>query len=105
MSKAKKIVIVIADWEISSNYVKEAAKKASEKLNLSIEERKEDWDYLVAHGSKDEFGGIEIPQLFIEFDDGEVVHVFNRVPLDENGKPDLEKAINMISEAVNRGDS
>ncbi|MGB9729638.1 MAG: hypothetical protein ACP5GU_01830 [Thermoprotei archaeon] len=103
MSRAKKIVIVTADWEISSNYVKEAAKKASEKLNLPIEEKKEDWDYLVAHGSKDEFGGIEIPQLFIEFDDGTVVHVFNRVPLDENGKPDLEKAINMISEAVNRG--
>lgn len=103
MSKAKRIVIVTADWEFASNYVREVAKKVSERLNIPVDERKEDWDYLVTYGSRDEFGGVEIPQLFIEFDNGSVKHVFNRVPLDDSGKPDLEKAINIVIETINKG--
>ncbi len=100
MSKAKKIIAVTADWELASKYVRKAAEKAASELAIPFEDRKEDWEFLLEHGVKDEFGGVELPQLFIEYEDGRITHLFNRVPLDENGKPDIEKAVEIIVKAA-----
>lgn len=100
MTKPKKLIAVIAPWEIAGKYVKEAAIKAAEMLGIDYEEREEDWDFLVEHGEKDEYGGVEIPQLFVEYEDGKIKHIFNHVPLNDKGKPDIRRAIEMIRKKV-----
>ena len=96
----KKIVIVTADWERGSRYISEIAKIVGEKSGLPIDERKEDWDFLVTYGEKDEYGGVEVPQLFIECDDGKIVHVLTKVPLNESGKPDIDKGVEIVEDAL-----
>ncbi|MCX8205238.1 MAG: hypothetical protein N3H31_06280 [Candidatus Nezhaarchaeota archaeon] len=92
----KKIVVVTADWEKLSGLVKKACEEAAKELGVEVEELKEDWDYLVQHGAKDEYGGIDLPQVFLEFKDGAVKHVLTRMPLNERGKPDVEGAVRVI---------
>jgi len=96
----KKIVVVTADWEKLSSLAKRACEEASRQLGVEVEERKEDWEYLTQHGAKDEFGGVDLPQVLLEFDDGSVKHVLTKLPLSSVGKPDLEAAIKMIVEAA-----
>ncbi len=100
MAKALRIVLVSADWEKSSSLARKACEEASKQVGIEFTERKEDWEYLTRHGLKDEYGGVDIPQVFVEFDDGTVVHVMTKVPLTSNGKPDVEGAIKMIIEKV-----
>lgn len=95
-----RLIAVIADWEKGSEYLIEACKRASEELKMDVEVKKEDWDFLTKFGEKDEFGGVEVPQLFLETDEGEVKHIMTRVPLTSDGKPDLEAAKRRILEAV-----
>lgn len=98
----RKIVVVTADWEKLSGLVKKACEEAAKELGVEVKELKEDWDYLVQHGVKDEYGGIDIPQVFLEFEDGSVKHVLTRIPLNEDGKPDVEGAVRTIVEAGRR---
>jgi len=95
-----KLIAVIADWEKGSEYLVEASKAVCEKLGVELEIRKEDWDFLTQHGEKDEFGGVDIPQLFIQTASGEVRHVMTRTPLTLDGKPDIEAAKRKIIEAL-----
>ncbi|MEM4700395.1 MAG: hypothetical protein QXT74_05560 [Candidatus Nezhaarchaeales archaeon] len=92
----KKIVVVTAEWEKLSGLVKKACEEAAKELGVEVKELKEDWDYLVQHGVKDEFGGIDLPQVFLEFEDGSVKHVLTRIPLDEEGRPNVREAVRMI---------
>jgi len=96
----RKIVVVTADWEKLSGLAKKACEEAARKLGVKVEERKEDWEYLTEHGTKDEYGGVDLPQVFLELDDGSVKHVMTRVPLSSAGKPDLEAAVKTIIDAA-----
>jgi len=87
----KKIIAVIAEWEASSKYVKKMVEEVAKKLNIELEIKEEDWDFLATYGQKDEFGGVEIPQVFIMDDKNQIKFAMGRVPLDDEGKPDLEK--------------
>ena len=100
MAKPIAIIMVTADWEKASSYIKKACKKVAEELNLELEERKEDYEFLDKYGVKNEFGGLDIPQVFIKYDDGEIKYVISRVPLTPRGTPDLEAAVNIIKKAA-----
>lgn len=98
----KKIVVVTADWERLSGLVKKACEEAGKQLGVEVEERKEDWDYLAQHGARDEYGGIDLPQVLLELDDGSIKHVLTKIPLSSMGKPDLEEAVRLIVEAAGK---
>lgn len=98
--KEKKIIAVIADWEESSKYVKRIVEEVSKEANISLEIKNEDWDFLVTYGVKDEYGGVEVPQVFIQDENDKIKFVMGRVPLDENGKPDLKKAKEILLSAL-----
>ncbi len=100
MAKPISIIMVIADWEKASSYVKEVCRKVAEEVGIELEERKEDYDFLCEHGVRNEYGGIDIPQVFIKYDNGEIKYVMSRVPLTSDGKPDLEAAEKMLREAL-----
>lgn len=95
----RKIVVVTADWEKLSGLVRKACQEAAKELGVEVMELKEDWEYLAQHGARDEYGGVDLPQVFLEFEDGSVRHVLTRVPLTESGKPDVEGAVRIIVEA------
>ncbi|HLI47045.1 MAG TPA: hypothetical protein VKU94_07625 [Geobacterales bacterium] len=97
---AKKIIAVIAEWEASSKYVKKIVEEISKEMNIEIEIKEEDWEFLVNYGVKDEFGGVEVPQVFLQDDSGKIKFLMGRVPLDSEGKPDLEKAKQIIKDAI-----
>jgi hypothetical protein len=96
----KKIIAVLAEWEESSKYVKKVVEEVSKENNVELELKNEDWNFLATYGVKDEFGGVEIPQVFIQTENKEIKYVMSRVPLDENGKPDLKKAKEILNEAL-----
>lgn len=99
--KIKKIIAVVADWEQSSKYVKKLIEEISKEKNIEIEFKEEDWDFLVKYGEKDEFGGVDIPQVFVEFENGKIKFIMGRVPLNEEGKPDLEAGKKKIEKILN----
>ncbi|MFP3190394.1 MAG: hypothetical protein RXR31_03530 [Thermoproteota archaeon] len=95
-----KIIAVVADWEESSKYIKRVVEEVSKETNTSLEIKNEDWDFLVTYGVKDEYGGVEVPQVFIQDEKDKIRFVMGRVPLDENGKPDLKKAKEILKSAL-----
>jgi len=95
-----KLIAIIADWEKGSEYLIAASKEVSEKLGVKLEVRKEDWDFLTQYGEKDEFGGVDIPQLFIQTESGKILHVMTRTPLTSDGKPDIGAAKKKIIEML-----
>ncbi|MCS7386208.1 MAG: hypothetical protein DRJ18_03365 [Candidatus Methanomethylicota archaeon] len=100
MAKPITIIMVTADWEKASDYIRKACKKAAEDLKINLEEKKEDYEFLDKYGVKNEFGGLDIPQVFIKYDDGEIKYVMSRVPLTAQGTPDVEAAVEIIKKAV-----
>lgn len=96
---AKKILLVTADWDSVRKYVEPVCKGVAAELGVELEIRNEDYGFLVEHGEKDDFGGVEIPQVFVV--DGEKVkHVFTRIPLTADGKPDIRGATEMLKKAL-----
>ena len=100
--KVEGIVIVTADWEKGSHYAVQVCEAVSKAKNIPLENKKEDYDILIGYGEKDEFGGVDIPQVFLKFNDGTMKHVMTRVPLNERGMPDIEKGIKILSEAIEK---
>ena len=100
MARPIRIILVSADWEEASQLARRACEEASKLTGLELVERKEDWDFLTEHGAKDEYGGVDIPQVFLEYEDGRVVHLMTRVPLGRDGSPDIDAAIKTIVERV-----
>ncbi|MEM1537886.1 MAG: hypothetical protein QXK12_04655 [Candidatus Nezhaarchaeales archaeon] len=101
--KASSIILVSADWEKTSSLARRVCEEAAKNLGLPLEERKEDWTFLAKYGAKDEYGGVDIPQVFVKYEDGTVKQVFSRIPLNKAGKPDLVEAIRLLNEAVGKG--
>ncbi len=92
----KAIILVTADWDALKSYAKKICQTAAAQLNVEYKELNEDWDFLTNYGEKDEFGGVEIPQAFIETSDGRYVHVMTKVPLNDKGTPDLQKGVQLF---------
>ena len=96
----EQIIVVTADWEKGSQYAVRIAEAVSTATKIPLEIKKEDYDLLISHGEKDEFGGVDIPQTFLKFEGGTVKHVMTRTPLNEKGMPDMEKGIKALNEAI-----
>ncbi|MDP7976055.1 MAG: hypothetical protein ACP5T5_04745 [Thermoprotei archaeon] len=92
----KAIILVTADWDALKSYAKKICQTAATQLNVEYKELNEDWDFLTNYGEKDEFGGVEIPQAFIETADGKYIHVMTKVPLNDKGTPDLQKGVQLF---------
>jgi len=98
--KAKKLIIVSADWDPLHKKLVKVAQKISAEYNLEIEELKEDWIFLTKYGEKDELGGADIPQIFLELKNGKIIHIMTKMPISEQGKIDEEKAIKILKEKI-----
>jgi len=98
----KKILLVTADWDNVRKYVEPICKSVASELGVDLEVRNEDYGFLVEHGEKDDFGGVEIPQVFV-VDGQNVKHVFTRIPLTTEGKPDVHGATEMLKKALADG--
>src|SRR5512136_1279267 len=98
----EQIIVVTADWEKGSQYALRIAEAVSTATKIPLEIKKEDYDLLISHGEKDEFGGVDIPQTFLKLEGGVVKHVMTRLPLNEKGMPDMEKGIKTLSEAITK---
>lgn len=99
MSKPKKIIIVGASWASFHNKLKRICEEIAEEKGLEFEEKVEDFVFLSKYGEKDELGGADIPQVFIEYDDGTIKHVLTKVPV-VGSQPDFEAARRVILEAL-----
>ena len=100
MKKIKKIIVVTAQWDPLSSRVLKIASKIAEKYGLDIDKKEEDWIFLKKYGEKDELGGADIPQVFIELEDGSIIHVLTKLPLTEEGKTKKKKAEKIIEEKI-----
>ena len=100
MVEAEKIILVVADWEEASRYIKKAAEEVAKEKNIEVEIKKEDYDFLGKYGVKNEFGGLDIPQAFIKYKNNETKYVLSRVPLTDKGTPDIKKAKEIINNAL-----
>ncbi|MEN3053452.1 MAG: hypothetical protein ABC606_06515 [Candidatus Methanosuratincola petrocarbonis] len=98
--KVESIILVTADWEKAGQYAMRVCDAVSKAQNVPLEVKKEDYDFLIAHGVKDEFGGIDIPQVFLKLEDGTVKYVMSRIPDKSDGMPDIEKGIQLLTDAI-----
>lgn len=99
--KVEAIIVVTADWEKAGQYAMKVCEAVSEAQKVPLEVKKEDYDFLITHGEKDEFGGVDMPQIFFRLEGGAIKHIMTRVPLrKEDGHPDLEKGIKDITDAL-----
>jgi len=95
-----KIILVTAEYDPLRGKIRRVLREISEEKGIEIEEREEDWDFLIKYGERDEIGGFNIPQVFVQYDDGSVKHVLTRIPLSEEGKLDLKRAKEIILRAL-----
>ncbi|RLE66269.1 MAG: hypothetical protein DRJ38_02020 [Thermoprotei archaeon] len=100
MKKLKKLIVVTAQWDPVSSKILKIINRIAEKYNLNVEKKEEDWIFLKKYGEKDELGGADIPQVFIELEDGSIIHVLTKLPLNEEGKADEVKAEKIIEEKI-----
>lgn len=100
--KVEAIIVVTADWEKGSQYAVQVCEAVSKAANVPLEVKKEDYDLLTSKGEKDEFGGVDIPQIFLRLEGGEIKHVMTRIPLNEKGMPDIEKAIRSLTDIISK---
>ncbi len=99
MAKPKKIILVGANWASFHNKLKRICKEIADEKGLDFEEKIEDFVFLTKYGEKDELGGADIPQVFIEYDDGTIKHVLTKVPV-VGSQPDFEAARKVILKAL-----
>lgn len=98
--KVEGIIVVTADWEKAGQYALKVCEAVSKAQSIPVEIKKEDYDFLIAHGEKDEFGGVDMPQIFLKLEGGAVKHVMTRIPSQSNGMPDIEMGIKKLTEAI-----
>lgn len=94
--KTKKIILVGAGWAPFHNKLKKLCQEIADEKGLEFEEKIEDWMFLKRFGEKDELGGTDIPQIFVEYEGGEIVHVMTKVPLSAEGNPNYTEAKEII---------
>lgn len=99
MARAKKLILVGAPWAAFNDKLKKLCQEVAAEKGLEFEEKIEDYIFLTKHGEKDELGGADIPQVFVELDDGTIKHVLTRVPI-AGTEPNFEEARKRILTAL-----
>jgi hypothetical protein len=100
--KVEGIIVVTADWEKGSVYALRVCEAVSKSTNIPVEIKKEDYDLLINFGEKDEFGGVDIPQIFLKLEGGSMKHIMTRTPDNDKGMPDIEQGIKRLEEAISK---
>jgi len=95
----KRLILVTTDWAPFSGKLRRICEEEAGKARVEFEVRKDDWTFLSKYGEKDELGGTDVPQVFVE-EEGRITHVLTKVPLDERGRPDFEEARRRIAGAL-----
>jgi hypothetical protein len=95
----KKILLITASWDAVRKLIEPVCKGVAESQGVELEIRTEDYAFLVDHGEKDDFGGVEIPQVFV-IDGEKITHVLTRIPLTNDGRPDIAGATEMLKKAL-----
>ncbi|MEM0377182.1 MAG: hypothetical protein QXI90_05365, partial [Thermofilum sp.] len=98
-ARATKLILVGAPWAAFNDKLKKICQDIAAEKGIGFEEKVEDYIFLMKHGEKDELGGADIPQVFVEFDDGTIRHVLTRVPI-AGTEPDFEEAKKKILAAL-----
>jgi hypothetical protein len=99
MGKAVKLIFVGADWAPFNDKLKRICQEVASARNVGFEERSEDYVFLAKYGEKDELGGADVPQVFVELDDGTIRHVLTKVPI-VGTSPDFELARRRLEESL-----
>ena len=99
MGKAVKLIFVGADWAPFNDKLKRLCQEVATAKGVEFEEKKEDYVFLTKYGETDELGGADIPQVFVQFDDGTIKHVLTKVPV-VGMNPDFEAARKKLEEAL-----
>lgn len=100
MAKVSKLIVVYTTWDPISKYVRRVCREVAKEEGIELDEREEDWEFLAKYGEKDEIAGVDIPQVLLQYDNGKIVHVMTRIPITDKGKPDIDKAKNIIKNAI-----
>lgn len=90
MPRVKKLILVTAEHHPTHRLFKQVAAELGRELGVEVEERIEDYVFLIQHGETDEFGMAWVPQLLAELDTGEVKPVLTKMPFNERLKSDPE---------------
>ncbi len=95
-----KIILVTANWAPFDKKLRRLCEEVAREKGLEFEVREEDWVFLGKYGEKSETGGADIPQAFLEKDDGTIIHLLTRVPINERGKADFDMARKVVEEKI-----
>ncbi|MEM0355800.1 MAG: hypothetical protein QXO78_00405 [Desulfurococcaceae archaeon] len=100
MVKAKKIYLVTATHHPYHDFWVKLAETLSKNLSLELEIRYEDYLFLIEHGDTDEYGMAWVPQLLVELSDGSISVLLSQLPLNEELKPDFDKAVEIVTSKI-----
>lgn len=100
MVKAKKIYLVTATHHPYHELWVKLAESLSKNLSIDLEVRYEDYLFLIEHGDTDEYGMAWLPQILVELDDGTIRVLLSQLPLNEEFKPDFDKALEIMVNKV-----
>lgn len=96
----QKLILVTAGYLPQHRHFKKLAEDLSKELNVELEIKEEDYEFVNTYGEKDEFGMAWLPQLFALIN-GNVVPILTRFPINEKTLDyDYEKARKEISERL-----
>jgi len=94
MARIVKLILVTAKHLPQHKYFVKILETLTKELGVDKEIREEDYEFLSKYGEKDEFGMAWAPQLFAVLDDGSVVAILTKLPIDSSSlKVDLNKAL------------
>ncbi|MEM1525719.1 MAG: hypothetical protein QXH10_01810 [Ignisphaera sp.] len=78
----EKLVLVTASYLPQHKHFKKLAEELSKELNVELEVKEEDYEYVSTYGEKDEFGMAWLPQLFAIVD-GNAMPILTKFPINE----------------------
>ena len=94
MPKVVKLILVTAKHLPQHKYFMKILNALAKELNVEVEILEEDYEFLSKYGEKDEFGMAWAPQLFARLDDGSIIPILTKLPIDERLRVDTDKALN-----------
>ena len=100
MAKPRKLVLVTAEHHPHHRLWLELLERIAKKTGLEKEIKIEDYIYLIEHGDTDEYGMAWVPQLLVELEDGRVVLLLSKMPLNRNFEPDIDEAERIVLEKL-----
>jgi len=96
----RRVILATAEYDPLKSKAVRLCREICDAYNLELQVLDEDWDFLIKYGERDEIGGIDLPQIFIEYEDGKIEHVMTRFPLNKKGKIDYIKAKDILEEKI-----